>query len=763
MKELNKTTIQTNDDHQTEVDITNGADKKLLVTILFADIQGYSLIMNKEEAHGIHMVKTFKSQANELITKHGGAIVKDMGDGYIAIFPGIEGAMAYGLEYQYAMIAEQIPVRIGIHSGDVTVNNKEVYGNGVNLAARIEATAKAGGVYFSKLVADNIASNIDFKTVGLGNFQLKNFPNPVPLFALDHEGLSHHKNTSDEPKNRGFFNRLFWVPKEKRNTQIISALGGSVLYGAVTFLYGCNDAEGSNPIIDPDEECGDVTNHLNEALLQNGELASNVNDNMSFDEAFAAARDEVGAGGIFAWHGQVYNTYTRSEYEGLSSTEQTSQIEKIEEIVIQHESVTNEPLDVQEVLKMESVNLDDDLNAEALVFKDGDQIVKLEIDSDGNGSFDLTIADTNGDGQLDTIGRLTIDGSLNSSEALSEPITPDAFLEQMQTAGDDFDVFALTQSNAEDSFVEATDDNFDHHIDENQIIESLDLDEDGINDIHAIDTNNDGKEDIIAVDYDNNGIAETVYQDTNYDGIVDVQKEDLDQDGITDEFITNNEQTVEEEVIDETENIVIESIPLNPIEIISTPVEGIANEFSEENINAIESIVEQPSDENTDANELPSDAIVEENVTSTEDALNTPPEPIIDSELNPIGPAEETPIYDEAIYNEDIPGMTSNDNVDDWDGVENASSDEQIAEAYEPEISQIMNDPSVVAMNDSNSDGTPDEFLLDANQDGYAETIALDHNQNGTPEEYIIDMDMDGEADTLASDFDEDGNIDEIL
>lgn len=776
-----KKTNNPNKDDQTKID--NGETKKTMATILFANIDGYSLIMQKDEQYGLHLLKTFKKLASQLTQKHQGVLVKEMGDGFVAMFTDAGAALSFALEYQYALIAEQIPARIGINSGDVTISDQNVYGNGVHMAARIEEVAKAGGVYFSQNVADSVQGRNAFKVVALGKFNLKNFHNPAHLYALDHEGLKHHQN---QPNEKGFFGQLFWIPREELADTIIKAGSGATLFGAVSLLYGAIASDDNlEPSHDPDASCGGVADHLSNAINHSYEQATSVQEDMSFSEAFAAAREEVGPGGFFEWHGNIYNTYTQSEYESLTPEELTSFIDYIEEAVVQFETETEELLDVQSTLQMEHHNLDTDDAAEALVFTDGDEIVMIQIDSNGNDTFDLTITDTNGDGQLDTIGHLTTDGALTATQPLETPISPDAFLDMMSAEGDQFDVYSLVQSTNQT----------------NNNTNNQDPDP----------TNPDGTE-----PYNEEPVNQTNNDTDNQDDVL-VSPDDVEIDpnqtpiGPQDDPIYYNEALYNQDIpgmtsnydteewgdiVDTPDNSTLEETPPLDVqesnqEAVNTPTNDLASESTdssnsttEEEASNIEQVSSEPaldvdsvgptdSHQDQESQTVLVEQSEEEEVAPTisDQNLEAPDEVVVDPTQTPIGPQEEVATYDEELYNEDIPGMTNNDDIGDWDGLADAPSDMDLQEAYVPDtpedtssdIANLMNDPSVVDMADANDDGVPDEYLADINQDGYAETIAIDHNQNGTPEEFIIDTDMDGEADTIASDFDEDGTIDQVI
>src|SRR5207247_957727 len=140
-----------------------GAMDRRLAAILAADVVGYSRLMEEDEAGTLERL-----QANRRvlvlpqIEKHGGRVVKLMGDGSLVEFPSVVSAVNCALAIQEAMAEtdQHIRYRIGINLGDVIVDGDDLYGEGVNVAARLEALAPPGGVALSQTVRDHVAGKI---------------------------------------------------------------------------------------------------------------------------------------------------------------------------------------------------------------------------------------------------------------------------------------------------------------------------------------------------------------------------------------------------------------------------------------------------------------------------------------------------------------------------------------------------------------------------------------------------------------------------
>ncbi len=187
-----------------------------LAAIMFTDIEGYTKLMQHDEAKAIHMLERQKNIHLQYIKQFKGQILKYLGDGTLIIFSSAIEAVKCAVALQHALQKEPaIPVRIGIHQGDVILENKDVFGDAVNLASRIQTSGIAGSILISEKVRDELQNHEEISTVPLGSFQLKNVSHPVNLFAINAHGLkvphaSHYSNKAisiNKKKNSaaGFF------------------------------------------------------------------------------------------------------------------------------------------------------------------------------------------------------------------------------------------------------------------------------------------------------------------------------------------------------------------------------------------------------------------------------------------------------------------------------------------------------------------------------------------------------------------------------
>ncbi|HYV90559.1 MAG TPA: adenylate/guanylate cyclase domain-containing protein [Chitinophagales bacterium] len=161
-----------------------------LAAILFADIQGYTALMQEDEAKARVIRDKFKKELENEIPIHQGRLIQFSGDGALCIFNSAIEAVRAAIGIQKRMQGEpKVPLRIGIHSGDVMFEEENIYGDGVNIASRIESFAVPGSVFISGKVYDEIKNQKDIEAISLGKFKLKNVNVPVEIFGIKGEGL----------------------------------------------------------------------------------------------------------------------------------------------------------------------------------------------------------------------------------------------------------------------------------------------------------------------------------------------------------------------------------------------------------------------------------------------------------------------------------------------------------------------------------------------------------------------------------------------
>ncbi|TIQ52163.1 MAG: adenylate/guanylate cyclase domain-containing protein, partial [Mesorhizobium sp.] len=167
--------------------------KRRLAAIAVADVVGYSRLMEADETGTLAALRERRKTVLEPIVRdHEGRIVKVMGDGVLVEFASAVNAVKAALELQEKMAEantllsedRRIVLRIGINLGDIIGEGSDVYGDGVNIAARLEALAEPGGICVSAKVRDETHGRLELAFEDMGEQQLKNIANPVRVFRV---------------------------------------------------------------------------------------------------------------------------------------------------------------------------------------------------------------------------------------------------------------------------------------------------------------------------------------------------------------------------------------------------------------------------------------------------------------------------------------------------------------------------------------------------------------------------------------------------
>ena len=158
-----------------------------LAAILAADVVGYSRLMSEDEAGTLRAVKTHQKEVfDPEVARHGGRIVKLMGDGVLVEFPSVVEAVQCAIAVQDKLAAAPetwIKLRIGVTLGDIIIDADDIFGNGVNVAARLQEMAEPGGICISGTVFEQVEGKVDHRFVDLGTQQIRNIPKPVHVYG----------------------------------------------------------------------------------------------------------------------------------------------------------------------------------------------------------------------------------------------------------------------------------------------------------------------------------------------------------------------------------------------------------------------------------------------------------------------------------------------------------------------------------------------------------------------------------------------------
>ena len=164
--------------------------KRQLAAVMFTDIQGYTALMQENEEHAHQIRKRHREVFDSATEEYNGDVLQYYGDGTLSKFDSVVEAVdcAIHLQTQYQQDIV-VPVRIGIHLGDIIIEDGEVIGDAVNIASRVESMAVPGSVLVSDRVHQDLHNHGHIKTQSLGRFRLKNVKSPVEIFAITNKGL----------------------------------------------------------------------------------------------------------------------------------------------------------------------------------------------------------------------------------------------------------------------------------------------------------------------------------------------------------------------------------------------------------------------------------------------------------------------------------------------------------------------------------------------------------------------------------------------
>src|SRR4051794_4536674 len=178
---------------------STGTPTRHLAAILAADVVGYSRLMGIDEEGTLERLKAHRHQlVDAKIQEHHGRIVKTTGDGMLVEFPSVVDAVRCAVELQRAMADrntdipedQRITFRIGINLGDVIADGDDIYGDGVNIPARLEALADPGGICISSTVRDHIRDKLPYSFEDMGERSVKNIARPVHVYGMSADSVA---------------------------------------------------------------------------------------------------------------------------------------------------------------------------------------------------------------------------------------------------------------------------------------------------------------------------------------------------------------------------------------------------------------------------------------------------------------------------------------------------------------------------------------------------------------------------------------------
>ena len=171
--------------------------KRKLSAILSADVKGYSRLMSEDDVMTVRTITAYREVLRALVHEHSGWVVDAIGDNLLAEFSSVLDAVLCAVRIQKEIKSKntklpdnrKMQFRIGINVGDVIVESERIYGNGVNIAARLEGLAEGGGICISRNVYDHVKNKLSIEYEYLGEHALKNISEPIQVYRIEPETM----------------------------------------------------------------------------------------------------------------------------------------------------------------------------------------------------------------------------------------------------------------------------------------------------------------------------------------------------------------------------------------------------------------------------------------------------------------------------------------------------------------------------------------------------------------------------------------------
>jgi adenylate cyclase len=184
-----------------------------LSAIMFTDIVGYTALMQQDEAKAAQIRQRHRQIFDQYHQQYNGDILQYFGDGTLSVFQSGVEAVECALAIQLALQeGEPVPLRIGLHLGDIVFDGTEIYGDGVNVASRIESMGVGGDVLLSGQLNSELKNHLQITTRSLGRFELKNVSQPVEVFALTNSGIIVPKRSELKGKQKSATKSIAVLP-----------------------------------------------------------------------------------------------------------------------------------------------------------------------------------------------------------------------------------------------------------------------------------------------------------------------------------------------------------------------------------------------------------------------------------------------------------------------------------------------------------------------------------------------------------------------
>ena len=177
------------------------SQSRQLAAIMFTDIVGYTAMMQSNEEKAVAVIKHYNSSLEKLVNQYNGRVVNYYGDGSLCIFPNATDAANCAVDLQKELKNDpKVPLRIGLHIGEIFYENDKALGDGVNVASRVQSLGQENTILVSGEFYDKIKNNPSLSTISLGRFDFKNVVTSLEIFAISNQGLTVPQRSKMEGK-----------------------------------------------------------------------------------------------------------------------------------------------------------------------------------------------------------------------------------------------------------------------------------------------------------------------------------------------------------------------------------------------------------------------------------------------------------------------------------------------------------------------------------------------------------------------------------
>ncbi len=243
-----------------------------LAAIFFADIAGYTAMMQQDEAKAIRILNRYSETLNKHASQYYGEIVKQYGDGSLVLFSSAINAVNCSIEMQRIFRQDPVvPLRIGLHVGEVYHRENDYFGNDINVASRVESMGVPGSILITKELKDKLKNQANVSYTSLGKYLFKNIQDPLEVLAISNEGLV----IPDRKKVKGKFEkRSFWTKYKYIVAGLIAIVGIGVALYLSYFIDHRTEAD-ANPVLNKRVAILPLINESNDASVDVlGKMAS---------------------------------------------------------------------------------------------------------------------------------------------------------------------------------------------------------------------------------------------------------------------------------------------------------------------------------------------------------------------------------------------------------------------------------------------------------------------------------------------------------